>query len=230
MRTMKGRVCSLVEHRHFECERINWTKLHGYNFTNNDLHLWLITFPMYIQYLGNSFELEVLLSERGTLENSELKCSEFWKYPPGGGLGFLGDEFIDKADTVPVVSFWLENGGTEVVFGLVLCESSVGFPVIPAESLFSLSSDSLSRKSTHISVNDWKKGKEYIRAKFKIWNEILTSIKHGRFSNVKKQPPLVWDWVKQLTPMRRSDSSNSKLFRNLVPTCSILIKYTRITY
>lgn len=119
---------------------------------------------MFIQFFGRRLELGLLSDDvRGIVENSESKCSEFWKYPCGWGLKFgLGDALIDKYDDAGIVlNRLLEGGGTaEIVFELLSCKSSAELPV-PADSLLSLSV-SLRRKSTHRSANDWRKREKYL--------------------------------------------------------------------
>lgn len=147
-----------IEKRHLWMWKNELNKIAYGHYSNKQ---WFYTFyQLHKSNVYNTQYLVVSEGERGTIENSELRRSERGKYPCGGGLGlWLGNELIDKADVVPEVNLWFENGGT-VVFGLP-CEPSVGLPVLlfPPDSLFSLSSVSLSRKSTHISANDWKKGK-----------------------------------------------------------------------
>jgi len=49
---------------------------------------------------------------------------------------------------------WVNGGVAGIVLGLLLEESSVALPEFPDDSLFSLSSVSLRRKSTHRSAKD----------------------------------------------------------------------------
>jgi hypothetical protein len=97
---------------------------------------------------------------RGTVENSESKCSECRKFPrEGKGLEFgLGDKFnletLDDAVPAEFVVWLATSAPATAAFEPLPCESSLGLPESSAISLLSLSF-SLRRKSTHRSAKDW---------------------------------------------------------------------------
>ena len=99
---------------------------------------------------------------RGTVENSESKCSECRKSPrEGKGLEFwLGEKFnLEKLDDTVPAEFvvWLAmNASATPALEPLPCESSLDLPATSAKSLLSLSF-SVRRKSTHRSAKDWKR-------------------------------------------------------------------------
>lgn len=101
---------------------------------------------------------------RGTVENSESECSDCRKLLRKGKEPelWLVDKFVlEKPGGVSVAfALWSCTGEPALALFGLLNASSLLLPGSSMDSLFSLSSFSLRRKSTHKSAKDWKRSKQ----------------------------------------------------------------------
>ena len=147
---------------HFKYERIDWSEFHhGYNINKETIPLNNYIIPRNSQYFGSSLDRRALLSddEWGTVENSESECSNCWKFPCDRmGIEFwLGEKLDLEKPEAAVVVLWSDTDELgPAAFGLLPWRSSLDLLASSTHSLFSLSSVSLSRKSTHRSAIDWR--------------------------------------------------------------------------